>query len=317
MGILTSFVDDMAYGSTPSFCSNILDRIKETFRISSSHTGAFDYIGISVVQNDDYSITIDQIKFINTIQPISIAYERRMDKLASVTESERKELRSAIGQLSWAAGISRPDISFAICQLSTIVNSALVTHLIEANKLIKYIQTEPVAIMFPKLNIDSLHVTLYCDASFRNLPDGGSQGGHIVFLCDDEDNCCPIAWSSKKIKRIVHSTLAAETLSMEEGTGTAFYVLNILSDIVPCCKTINVVTDNKSLYDTTHSKKPTIDKRLRVDIAGIKEMLEKKEIDIKAVPGKEQLSDVLTKKGASPHMLLSVLRTGKLYMVSK
>ena len=46
-------------------------------------------------------------------------------------------------------------------------------------------------------------------------------------------------------------------------------------------------------------------------------MLDQKQIDIKAVPGKEQLADILTKKGDSPHGLLSVLRNGKLYMVSK
>ena len=134
--------------------------------------------------------------------------------------------------------------------------------LIEANKLVKYIQTEPLVITFPKLDLKTIHLTLYCDASFRNLPNGGSQGGHIVFLCDDDDNCCPIAWSSSKIKRIVHSTLAAETLSLTDGSGTALYILSILKDVVSCRQTINVLTDNKSLYDTSHSKKPTADKRL-------------------------------------------------------
>ena len=70
-----------------------------------------------------------------------------MEKLEPVTETERKQLRAAIGQLSWAACITRPDISFSVCQLSTQVNSALVTHLIEVNKLIKYIQTETVDVM--------------------------------------------------------------------------------------------------------------------------------------------------------------------------
>ena len=189
--------------------------------------------------------------------------------------------------------------------------------LIEVNKLVKYIQTEPLVITFPKLNVDSLHITLYCDASFRNLPDGGSQGGHIIFLCDDDENCCPIAWSSSRIKRIVHSTLAAETLSLVDGSGTALYVQSLMNVVVSCREVINVLTDNKSLYDTTHAKKPTNDKRLRVDIAGIKEMLDLKQIDIKAIPGKEQLADILTKRGASPHSLLSVLRNAKLYMVSK
>ena len=200
------------------------------------------------------------MNYINTIQQIYISSDRRKEKLEPVSESERKQLRCAIGQLNWAAGITRPDISFAVCQLSTHVNSALVSDLIEANKLIKYIQTEPLVIMFPKLDVNSLHLTLYCDASHKNLPDGGSQGGHIVFLCDDEENCCPIAWSSARIKRIVHSTLAAETLSLTDGTSTASYVLSLLQDVVPCCQTIQVLTDNKSLYDTSHSKKPTNDK---------------------------------------------------------
>lgn len=146
-------------------------------------------------------------------------------------------------------------------QLSTHVNCATVHHLIEANKLIKYIiLNEPLVILFPKLNPNSLHLTLYCDASYNNLPDGGSQGGHIVFLCDDDDNCCPIAWSFSRIKRVIHSTLAAETLSMTEGTGTAFYVLNLLSGILECNQTIHVFADNKSLYETTHSKKPCTDR---------------------------------------------------------
>ena len=317
VSILTCCVDDIAYGNTPIFLSKVINELKKTFDIGTWNAITFKYVGISLAQNEDSSISIHQMNYINTIQLIPISSSRRTEKLEPVTEIERKYLRSAIGQLNWAAGITRPDISFAVCQLSTHVNSAIVSDLIEVNKLIKYIQSEPLVITFPKLNIDSLHLTLYCDASFRNLPDGGSQGGHIVFLCDDDDNCCPIVWSSSRIKRIVHSTLAAETLSLTDGAGTALYVMSLLKGVVPCRQTINVLTDNKSLYDTAHSKKPTSDKQLRVDVAGIKEMLDLKQIDIKAIPGKEQLADILTKKGASPHSLLSVLRNGKLYMVSK
>ena len=104
---------------------------------------------------------------------------------------------------------------------------------------------------------------------------------------------------------------------MIDGTNTAFYVRKLLSDIFTCRQTTSVVTDNKSLYDNTHSKKSTTDKRLRVDIAALKEMIVKTEIVVKLLQVEEKLSDVLTKKGASPHSLISVLSTGKLYMVSK
>ena len=58
---------------------------------------------------------------------------------------------------------------------------------------------------------------LYVDAAFGNLADGGSQGGYLVFLADQHNNCNLISWQSKRLKRIVRSTLAAETLAMCEG----------------------------------------------------------------------------------------------------
>ena len=114
ISVLTCFVDDIAYGNTPTFQSHILDKLKETFHIGTFHSGAFDYIGISVSQNDDHSVCVNQTTFINTIQYIDISHQRLAYKHEPVTDSERTQLRGAIGQLSWAAGISRPDISFAV-----------------------------------------------------------------------------------------------------------------------------------------------------------------------------------------------------------
>ncbi len=47
-------------------------------------------------------------------------------------------------------------------------------------------------IKFPCLDVKTLHVKSFSDSSFNNLSDGGSQGGYIIFLCDDNANCCPI-----------------------------------------------------------------------------------------------------------------------------
>ena len=37
-----------------------------------------------------------------------------------------------------------------------------------------------------------------------------------MFLVDGEGQCCPLAWRSKIIRRVVKSTLAAETLATVE-----------------------------------------------------------------------------------------------------
>ena len=71
---------------------------------------------------------------------------------------------------------------------------------------------------------------------------------------------------------------------------------------------IEIIIDNKSLYDALFFKKNILEKCLRIDMAFIKENLEKKIITkIHHVSIGEQLPNVLTKKGASQKELLKVL----------
>ena len=85
---------------------------------------------------------------------------------------------------------------------------------------------------------------------------GCSQGGHIVFLCDSSDRCCPLTWSSTKLKRVVRSTLAAETLSLVDSSETTIYLSKLIDACVNgsnhpmeiCC-----ITDNLSLFEAVHS----------------------------------------------------------------
>ena len=73
---------------------------------------------------------------------------------------------------------------------------------------------------------------------------------------------------------------------------------------------IEVYTDCKSLYDNIYSKKNVREKRLRIDIAMIKEAIEGKDIQVHWVDTSKQLANCLTKQGASSKELISVLNTG-------
>ena len=77
-------------------------------------------------------------------------------------------------------------------------------------------------------------------------------------------------------------------------------------------RNIEMRTDNRSLFDAIQSTTPVEDKRLRVDMAILREMLIKGEIEhITWKPRMEQLADCLTKAGASPDRLFQVLDMGK------
>ncbi|ESO90517.1 hypothetical protein LOTGIDRAFT_164106 [Lottia gigantea] len=68
------------------------------------------------------------------------------------------------------------------------------------------------------------------------------------------------------------------------------------------------VTDKNSLVDAVNSTKQVNDKRLRLEISSIKELLQSGQIsNIIWSETKAQLADCLTKKGASPYYLLKTL----------
>ena len=78
------------------------------------------------------------------------------------------------------------------------------------------------------------------------------------------------------------------------------------------CPDVISMTDNKSLFDAVHSTKLTLDRRLRLDISAVREMCEKEEVCLPWIETRQQLSDVLKKKGASSASLVAALQNGKI-----
>ena len=78
---------------------------------------------------------------------------------------------------------------------------------------------------------------------------------------------------------------------------------------------IEIVIDNKSLYESLFSKKNVIEKCLHIDIAFIKENIDSKIVSkVHLVSSRNQLANVLTKKGASPIELLNVIKSGIIHI---
>ena len=72
---------------------------------------------------------------------------------------------------------------------------------IELNKVVKRVKNEKSQILFPTLDPKTIKLVLHTDARFNNLPDDGSQGGHIIFFIDFHNKFCPLIWNSGKVER--------------------------------------------------------------------------------------------------------------------
>ena len=185
------------------------------------------------------------------------------------------------------------------------------------NRTIKKIKRQQLGLTFKPLR-GNPSLIAYTDASLGGLPNGGSQCGCLVFLVDDVGNCNLLSWNSKQIKRVVRSSLSAETLGMSECLDTVLFISMIYKELLfGHAKRgeldITIVTDSKSVVDGLKSNKPVSEKRLRFDMNSIKEAIQESQLKcVKWVDTKKQLADSLTKQGASPHHLYEAISKGKL-----
>ena len=145
------------------------------------------------------------------MKTIPITKNRASNKKDTLSDYEKKAYRALVGQLSWVTTHTRPDVAFEACALSVAFYNATIEDLIRLNRVVETLQREHVNLFFPRLhNIGTCTIECYTDAAFNNLPNGNSQGGFIIFLQDTHGQRCPIFWESKKLDRVVKSSMAAE-----------------------------------------------------------------------------------------------------------
>ena len=307
-GIISTHVDDFCWGGSKIFRQSVIENIKTTFVIKSEEINKFKYVGLEIEQKEE-EIIISQDKYVEALEmtPYFVSSER-MNRLSPKDETT---VRQVNGKLNWIATQTRPDLSFDVSEFSLFMKRGKVECFKQANKNIKKAKREKSQICIPNLgNLDKLSIVAYSDASFANLEDGGSQGGYIIFVVGDKGNYFPLHWQSRRVRRVVKSTQAAETLAMVDmAEACIFYrtficeLLHIenLSKIPVVCK-----TDNSGMYECVHSSTQALDKRLRIEISILREMLRKKEIDeITWIPTNCQIADSLTKRGVPSYKILN------------
>ena len=309
-GILCLYVDDILWAGEDAFKTNIIDQLCKLFQIGNSESNAFKYIGLNIESDGQEATNVDQLYYIDSVKAIPISKARVNNKNSDLSEKEKASYRSLVGQLNWIATQTRPDIAFEVCELSSMLKNATVAELLRLNKLVLKLQKSHIILSFPGMqSLDDCIIEAYADASFANLNGSFSQAGFVIFLKDSRDKRCPVFWESRKVKRVVKSTLAAETLALIDCAETAIYIKRILEELSKVFDLpIHCYTDNKSLADSLASKKQVDDRRLRIDMAYLKDMLENKDISsVNWISTDRQLANSLTKRGASAEQLCAAI----------
>ena len=308
-GMFLMHVDDFLWAGSESFKNNVICHIRRKFHCGKEMDSSFRYIGLNIEQ-DDWKICLHQNDYIEEL--------KQVDRTSKLYFKDNKNgiFPELVGQLHWIASQTRPDLCFDVLDLSTLTDVSDSKLQSKLNKVIRKAKNNLCSIVFPCLeSLHDIELLLYADASYANLSDQiSSAGGYIIFLKGTNDKVCPISWAAKKIKRVVKSTLAAEALSLVEGLDACYFVRSILQEMFNSGSTqsipIRCFTDNKSLCQNIHSTKLISEKRLRLDLASIKESVSQGDVSVEWIRTSGQISDCMTKAGADFHHLMEIISTG-------
>ena len=338
-GILGVHVDDGLCGGNEQFQEK-MKQLEKKFPFGSKKSQHFVVTGIEMNQHNDYSITMSQENYVTKVSPIHIQPSRKANLELPVTERERQDLRALIGSLQYASVNTRPDIASRLSFLQSNINNATIDTLIQANKTLHETKRyKSTCTKIQPIPMNKIRFLAFSDASFASKKQPDSHTGTMIMTTHEDigkNHVCPVnPINCKKIQRVVTSTLAAETTSLNTALDQLSWLRlfsswirnprtdwrnasRTLKQLPPTFATATIrqdpsiaVTDCKSLFDlVTRTATPSCQEfRTQLQAHAIKDFLAEG-VKLRWVHSGAQLADALTKI-MECHFLRHTLAQGK------
>ena len=296
IGLSGCYVDDMLRAGTPDFYGDA-NATSSTFDTTPPSRGKFSFMGTDVEQSGQL-ISADMTRYIKDLkQP----------------DGTWSAFASARAKLAWIV-YTRPDICASIAKLAQVTLEIFEKDAEKYTKtivsLIKYVQSNPLKMSYPKLDLESLSIRAYSDASHASNFDGSSQLGYIVVLRDKHSRFSILQFKSAKCHRITKSAMAAETCAFVEAFDVAWTMKYELELLLKRQVPLQMLVDSKQLFQSISHGTRTKEKRLMIDLAASKQAFNRKEItDLGLVRTNHMLADCFTKV-MKPTQLVDAMKSG-------
>ena len=206
-----------------------------------------------------------------------------------------------IGKLMYLSCGTRPDIAFAVGQLSRHNADPRKGHLRAAKRVVRYLKgTIEMGLTFGQESgerppRDPLPYGLvgYADSNFAGDPeDRKSVMGYCFFL-----NGAVVSWSSKKQRTVSTSTTEAEYIALGHAAREAVWIRRFINEMnLEAVENLTLYGDNEmSIALTKNAESQHRTKHIDVQHHYIRELVNEKELTIKWIPGSSMLADGMTK----------------------
>ena len=315
LDIITIHVDDIR-GSSPDevTAEKLLLDIGQLFDIKIN--GITDtFLGIQTETRKDGSIKINQTGYAKRIlarfgmadckptsTPMTKDILRKEDCPSTKEEIEvmatkNTLYRSILGSINYLSAWTRPDLTFAVSQLSRFAESPGKVHMEAAKRVLRYISgTVDQGIIFaPKGGPEQWGNTLeaYVDANYNVEPERRKSTTGIYVMLGGS----AVYWYSKQQSVVALSTAEAEYVAACQATKEILWARKLVRDFGYTLDTPTVIwEDNQSCIRI--SENPEMFQRTKhIDIQHhmTRDNVKKGNVVLKYVPSEDQAADMLTK----------------------
>ena len=323
VGTLGVYVDDLLFLAERTELEAAVNAIRSVWECSATEYAdsqdGMGFCGIQILQRDK-ELWIHQGKY---IEELGKRYDHLkpspfLPDFKSLPESETpsaSDVRSAqkiIGELTWIAGRTRPDVSYTVNRMSRMTTTMpkhayacgeqVIRFLMQTKMLmIKYSPSmawpEDLTEALPQTR-DTTMLESFCDASFAQQ-DSRSQSGVFVTLAGQA-----VAWLSLQQPFIALSTAEAEMIACTEGVALTQALQPLISELLEretCWLLYNDSIACSSILSYPSGSWRT--RHLRLRSKALQEMISDELLSIHHVPGKFMTADLLTKPLSPPRIM--------------
>ncbi|MFS7965082.1 putative RNA-directed DNA polymerase [Helianthus anomalus] len=213
--------------------------------------------------------------------------------------SDPTHYRSIVGALQYLT-ITRPDISYAVNQVSQVLHAPTITHYQEVKRILRYLKG---TLAFGLHYSRPTHTSLlgYSDADWaRCLETRLSTYGYSIFLGGNL-----ISWSAKKQPTVARSSCESEYRAMANTAAEIVWITHLLRELhsLPADRPTILCDNQSALFLTQNPASHKRAKHIDIDYHFLRELVTSGKLVTKFVPTKLQVADIFTKSLPKPQLI--------------
>ena len=301
------YADDfLHFTDNPILYQSFKEDFRKRFDVKSGSVSV--YLGNKVtVDRARQNVVLDQEEFLSEVldkfgmKDSASAPTPMVARLSAVNAGEKLDskthelYRTIVGSLLYLACWSRPDIAFAVSELSRFVSCPGQTHMVAAKHLLRYLNgTKNLGLVYSAPESRANILWGYVDSDWAGCPDSRkSTSGYALML-----NGAAISWKSKRQSVVALSSAEAEFVAASSMVQEVIYTRRFLENLgFPQPEPTPVFEDNRTCVAWSEGSVGGSDRAKHIDLREhfVHDAVDKKVLKLVPIESAANVADQLTK----------------------